>query len=124
MKQVIITALEKINPQNDSSYGDSSNSASLYFSGNIGPYPITLYLKIINDGSAVGWYYYNNRGPGNKFKLSGAFSNEGRIILNEFTQQGNNTGKFDGKYSSNGIFSGTFYAYADSKSYDFFLNAM
>lgn len=124
MKQVIITALEKINPQNDSSYGDSSNSASLYFTGNIGPYPITLYLKIINDGSAVGWYYYNNRGPGNKFKLSGAFSNEGRIILNEFTQQGNNTGKFDGKYSSDGIFSGTFYAYADSKSYDFFLNAM
>ena len=41
----------------------------------------------------------------------------------EFTQKGNNTGKFDGKYA-NGVYSGTFYVYADSKSYDFYLSEL
>ena len=123
MKQVIMTALDKINPHNESSYGNSSSSASFYFTGSIGPYPITLYLKIVSDGSALGWYYYNNRGPGRKFTLSGAYNGEGRIVVDEFTQKGNNTGKFDGKYA-NGVYSGTFYVYADSKSYDFYLSEL
>ena len=122
-KQVITTAIYKLSPQYDSYSYSTSNSASIYLTGNIGPYPITLYLKIINDGSAHGWYYYDNRGPGHKFSLSGAYNNEGRIVLDEFTQKGNNTGKFDGKYD-NGIYSGTFYAYSDSKSYDFYLREM
>ena len=67
--------------------------------------------------------YYNNRGPGRKFTLSGAYNGEGRIVVDEFTQKGNNTGKFDGKYA-NGVYSGTFYVYADSKSYDFYLSEL
>lgn len=122
-KQVILTTLEKISPHYESSYGDSSNSISAYFTGNIGPFPITLYLKIIDDGSVQGWYYYNNRGPGHKFTLTGAYNSEGRIVVNEFTQRGNNTGKFDGKFN-NGVYSGTFYAFADSKSYDFYLSEL
>jgi len=123
MKQAILTTLEKISPQYDTSYGSSSNSASSYFTGNIGPFPITLYLKIFNDGNAQGWYYYNNRGPASKFTLTGVYDNEGRIVINEFTQRGNNTGKFDGKYD-NGVFCGTFYVFSDSKSYDFYLTQM
>ena len=122
-KQAILNTLEKISPQYDSSYGDSSNSVSAYFTGSIGPFPITLYLKIINDGSVQGWYYYNSRGPGHKFTLTGAYDRDGRIVINEFTQKGNNTGKFDGKYSDC-VYSGTFYAYADSKSYDFYLSEL
>lgn len=122
-KQVIMTTINKLSPQYDSYSNNASNSASIYLTGNIGPYPITLYLKVINDGSAQGWYYYNNRGPGHKFALSGAYNNEGRIVLEEFTQRGNNTGKFDGKFD-NGVYSGTFYAYSDSKSYDFYLSEM
>ena len=121
MKQAIMTTLEKISPRYVSSYGNTSNSASSYFTGNIGPFPITLFLRIINDGSVQGWYYYNSRGSANKFTLSGAYNNEGRIVMEEFTQRGNNTGKFDGKYN-NGVYSGTFYVYADSKSYDFYLS--
>jgi serine protease Do len=122
-KQAILSTLEEISPQHESSYGDSSNSASSYFTGNIGPFPITLYLKVFNDGSVQGWYYYNSRGPAHKFALTGAYSREGRIVINEYTQKGNNTGKFDGNYSD-GVYSGTFYALADSKSYDFYLNEM
>lgn len=118
MKQAIITTLDRISPQQDNSYGSTSNSVSFYFTGNIGPFPITLYLKIINDGTVQGWYYYNSRGPGNKFTLSGICNNEGRVVVNEFTQKGNNTGKFEG-IIDNGAFSGTFYAFADSKSYEF-----
>ena len=122
-KQVIMTTINKLSPQYDSYSNNTSNSASIYLTGNIGPYPITLYLKVINNGSAQGWYYYNNRGPGHKFALSGAYNNEGRIVLEEYTQRGNNTGKFDGRYD-NGVYSGTFYAYSDSKSYEFYLSEM
>ena len=120
-KQAIMTTLEKISPQYDSSYA-STNNASSYFTGSIGPYPITFFLKISNDGNAQGWYYYNSRGPGGKFALTGYYD-EGKIVLNEYTKNGNNTGKFDGSYN-NGVYSGTFYAYGDSKSYSFYLSEM
>ena len=123
MKQVILTAIEKISPQYDNSYESSSRYASSYFVGKIGTFPITLLLRISNDGSVSGWYYYNSRGPGRKFSLSGVCDNEGRIVIEEYTQKGNNTGRFDGHYS-NGVFSGTFYAYADSKSYEFYLSEL
>lgn len=118
-KQAILTAIDKISPQYDSTYS-SSNTASTYFSGNIGPYPITLFLGITNDGTAKGWYYYNSRGPSSKFSLSGYYDQDGNIVMNEFTQSGNNTGNFQGNYK-NGVYSGTFYALNDSKSYVFYL---
>lgn len=123
MKQAIITAIDKISPQYDSSYDSSPDYASSYFTGKIGTFPITLLLRISNDGSVSGWYYYNSRGPGRKFTLSGVYDNEGRIVIEEYTQKGSNTGRFDGHYS-NGVFSGTFYAYADSKSYEFYLSEL
>ena len=123
MKQAIMTTLEKISPQYSdySEYG--SNSASSYFTGTIGTLPITLFLRISSDGRANGWYYYNNRGPAYKLSLSGNFDESGLIILNEFTQGGNNTGKFEGRYN-NRVFSGTFYAYGNSQAYNFSLNEM
>ena len=122
MKQAIIATLEKVSPHYESS-NNISNSASSYFTGNIGPFPIVLYLKLVDNGSAQGWYYYSNRNPRHIFKLSGMYSDEGQIVLNEFTQRGNNTGKFDGVYDD-GVFRGTFYAYGDSKTYEFYLNEM
>lgn len=116
-KQAIMTTIEKISPQYDSSWG-ASNSASTYFSGTIGSFPITLFMSVTNDGRVQGWYYYNSRGSSSKFSLSGYFDNEGNIVMNEYTQRGNNTGKFEGIYS-NGVYKGTFYAFQDSKSYNF-----
>ena len=123
LRQAIFTVLERISTQYDSSYERSSDSASSYFKGKIGPFPITLYLSLSNNGSVSGWYYYDSRGPGRRFSLTGIYNNEGQIVINEYTPKGNNTGKFDGYYK-NGVYSGTFHAYADSKSYEFYLNEM
>lgn len=122
MKQAILTTLEKISPQYDDS-GYNSNSASAYFTGSIGNLPITLFLRITSDGRASGWYYYNSRGPAYKLSLTGNYGDSGQIVLNEFTQGGNNTGKFNGRYY-NRVFSGTFYAYGNSQEYNFSLNEM
>lgn len=121
-KQAIMTAIEKISPQYDSSWG-TSNSASTYFTGAIGSFPITLFLRITNDGKAQGWYYYNSKGAGQKLGLSGYYTNEGQIVLNEYDQNGTNTGKFDGHYND-GAYRGTFYAYGNSQSYNFYLSEM
>ena len=123
LKQVIMSALEKVAPH-QYNYNDSqSEYVASYFNGNIGPFPITLYLMLTETGTARGWYYYNNKGPGNKIILSGSYNTEGAIILNEYTQQGENTGRFEGSYSD-GCYNGTFFAINNSKSYDFILNEL
>ncbi len=121
MKQAILTSLERISPQYNRN--SNNNSASSFFSGSIGNLPITVYIRITEDEEVQGWYYYNSRGPAYKLTLSGIYNNEGRIIMNEYTQGGKNTGKFDGIYLD-GVYRGTFYAHADSQTYDFNLNEM
>lgn len=121
-KQAIMTAIEKLSPQYDSSWG-ASGSASTYFSGAIGSFPITMFMRITNDGRAQGWYYYNSKGSGQKLALSGYYNNEGQIVLNEFDSNGTNTGKFDGNYND-GVYRGTFHAYGNSQSYNFYLSEM
>ena len=116
MKQAILTSLEKISPQY---YSDSEDViASSYFSGLIGTFPITVYLKFAENREIKGWYYYNSRGSARKLALSGFFDEEGHVIMNEYTTNGENSGKFDGVFH-NGEFRGTFYVYADSQTYDF-----
>ncbi len=121
-KQAIMTAIEKLSPQYDSSWG-ASGSASTYFSGAIGSFPITMFMRITNDGRAQGWYYYNSKGSGQKLALSGYYNNEGQIVLNEFDSSGTNTGKFDGNYDD-GVYRGTFHAYGNSQTYNFYLSEM
>ena len=123
MKQAILTTLEKIIPQYSSSYERSTNSASAYFTGNIGTYPITLYMSLSNNGNVQGWYYYNNKGPGAKFTLSGYYDEDSQIILHEYTSTGKNTGKFVGGYFE-GTYAGFFHAYESSKDYHFSLTEM
>jgi len=123
MEQAIITTLEKISPQVTSSYRQSSDSYSSYFTGKIGRFSITMFLCLKNDGKAQGWYYYNHRGPGTKFSLSGVYRRDGLIVLNEFTPKGDNSGRFEGK-CEHGSYYGTFYAHDYSKSYEFSLTEM
>lgn len=74
-------------------------------------------------GCGSGFYYYNSKGAGQKLGLSGYYTNEGQIVLNEYDQNGTNTGKFDGHYND-GAYRGTFYAYGNSQSYNFYLSEM
>lgn len=123
MKQAILTTLEKISPQYSNDSDSNSRYASSYFTGAIGTLPITMFLRVSSEGKADGWYYYNSRGPAHKLSLTGVLGENGQIVLHEFTQGGNNTGKFDGVYSDR-VYRGTFYAYADSQEYNFTLGEM
>ena len=86
------------------------------FEGNIGPYPVTLFLNPgdMGVGDNVGNYYYNER-PNSVFTLelvkNEAINTKGsmHIVLKEFTSNGNHTGTFDGQYECRGGgFEGTF----------------
>ena len=86
------------------------------FEGNIGPYPVTLFLNPgdVGVGNTVGNYYYNDR-PNSVFTLelvkNEAINTKGsmHIVLKEFTSNGNHTGTFDGQYECRGGgFEGTF----------------
>lgn len=123
MTQAILTTLEKISPRYNNDTGNNSRYASSYFTGTIGSLPITMFLRLSSEGRADGWYYYNSRGPAHKLSLTGVFGEEDQIVLHEFTQGGNNTGKFDGVYRDR-VYRGTFYAHADSQEYNFTLDEM
>lgn len=123
MKQVILSALERISPRHDDESNNPPNSASTYFKGVIGSFPITMFIKVTNAGKAQGWYYYNSKGSNKKLILSGLYNEEGEIMMNEFDENGINTGKFVGQYE-NGVYKGSFYAYGNSQSYDFYLTEM
>ena len=86
------------------------------FEGNIGPYPVTLFLNPgdVGVGNTVGNYYYNDR-PNSVFTLelvkNESINTKGsmHIVLKEFTSNGNHTGTFDGQYECRGGgFEGTF----------------
>lgn len=123
MKQVILSALERISPRRDEESNSQPNSASTYFKGVIGSFPITMFIKVTNAGKAQGWYYYNSKGSNKKLILSGLYNDEGEIVMNEFDENGINTGKFVGQYED-GVYKGSFYAYGNSQSYDFYLTEL
>ena len=123
MKQVILSALERISPRRDEESNSQPNSASTYFKGVIGSFPITMFIKVTNAGKAQGWYYYNSKGSNKKLILSGLYNDEGEIVMNEFDKNGINTGKFVGQYED-GVYKGSFYAYGNSQSYDFYLTEL
>ena len=123
MEQIILATLEKISPQYSNDSDNNSRYGSSHFKGAIGTLAITMFLSISSEGKVDGWYYYNSRGPAHKLSLTGVYRENGQIVLHEFTQEGNNTGKFDGVYND-GVYKGTFYALADSQEYNFSLDEM
>ncbi len=100
---------------------DSDDATPFYFTGLIGSLPVTMYLIITEDGDVMGWYYYDKKGPGKKLTLSGKSYSDGRIVLDESDEEGNNTGKFNGIYEDEGSYKGTFCANGTSKTYRFAL---
>ena len=119
MKQMVVSAYEKIHPQDDNSQSVQDVAAS-YFRGSIGSFPIVMYLTLSNGGKVSGWYYYESKGANNKLVLSGNYNQGGDITLYEFDETGNHTGKFVGRYN-NRDYSGTFSAYGNSSTYSFSL---
>ena len=118
MKQIVVSAYEKLNPREERlEYGDQGVAAS-YFRGSIGTFPIVMYLIINSEGRASGWYYYESKGANKKLRLTGNYTQDGSILLYEFDESGNQTGRFSGRYG-NREFIGIFNAYGSSNSYSF-----
>lgn len=98
----------------------------LVLEGEIGPYPITMYLT---RNSEKGYYNYH-KGTKTNFELrrvtdlSGDEDNdeEQRVVLKEYTPSGNNTGTFEGTFNYKlGDYTGTF-TNSKGTSYEFRLN--
>lgn len=64
--------------------------------GSIGKYPIGMTLIEYSDGVVQGAYYYKKFGSGNLLFVKGVRSGD-RVILDEYTDSGNNSGYFNGK---------------------------
>ena len=69
-------------------------------------YPITMQL-LIKDNKFYGRYYYDKNGSNNFLYLYGGVSESGDIVLLEFTNDGEQTGNFLGRFTNNS-FHGTF----------------
>ena len=78
----------------------------LSLSGSVDKYPITMQLNI--EGSTVkGHYYYDKQGPDKVLTLEGVKNNDNRLYLNEFDENGEKSGFFNGSLL-NGNFEGEF----------------
>lgn len=88
-------------------------------SGNIGNYPVQMTLDIETDGSIKGAYYYKKNGSTALLYVTGT-KNGDDISLNEFTQEGQQTGSFQGTLADNKL-SGVFET--DGKTFSVSLKA-
>lgn len=85
-------------------------------SGSIGKYTVNMAIDIDEYGVIRGAYYYTRMGAKNLLYMKGAIDDEGKVKINEFNIQGDNTGNFDGGFDDDkfaGIFdcNGTRYSY-------------
>lgn len=85
--------------------------------GRIGKYPIMMTIRVYDDGTVRGAYYYKKKGRGNYLYLKGIKTGN-RIILNEFNKDGLFTGTYEGKLV-NGVYRGRFNTM--SGNYEFIL---
>jgi len=90
---------------------------SSIYTGTIGKsLGVTAYLEHHYEGVYTGWYYYNKYGPNNKLTLNG-YTRNGRVIIEEYTNDHQNTGCFEGVFNDYGVFVGTMYVYKNGKEY-------
>lgn len=77
----------------------------LGLSGKIGQYPITMFIYTNGGDDNFGYYYYNSR-PDSKFTLKCVQNNPHNgyndLVLEEYTENGKNTGIFKGRLKGQG----------------------
>ena len=94
------------NGNDDGMEVEHSELIHLSLSGSVDKYPITMQLNI--DGSTVkGHYYYDKQGPDKVLTLEGVKNNDNRLHLDEFDENGEKSGFFNGSLL-NGNFEGEF----------------
>ena len=77
-------------------------------------YPIVMNLAWREPNEIGGSYYYVKNGSNNTLELSGSMNSNDYMVLKEYNSAGENTGTFEGKWSSNS-YSGTFTNYKGVK---------
>ena len=77
------------------------NHETMVMAGNIGGYDIHMKLNFnLSTHKVTGWYYYDSKGPKNKFQLSGTWSgslDDCRLKMQE-SHNGKVSGTFTGQY--------------------------
>lgn len=89
--------LEESNPTTDSK---TISNGTYTLAGKVSKYAIHMNIEI-NGSDVKGYYYYDSQGSGNKVKLSGSLNEDGELMLNKFSNEGKETGYFEGIF--NGI---------------------
>ena len=92
------------------------------FKGSIGKYGVEMLITVENC-EATGLLHYNSQRKGVNLMLKGNVEENGKMIINEFTSSGENTGCFDGVFDGETI-KGTFRNFTHGKTYSFTLSSV
>ena len=91
---------EYINESETTSGNTTISDGTYSMAGKVSKYGIHMNFEI--SGSDVnGYYYYDSQGSGNTVKLSGSIKENGELTLKKFSNDGEETGYFEGLF--NGI---------------------
>ena len=88
--------------------------------GEIGTYGVDMSITI--DGKTVtGLYHYDFQDAGVNLSLKGKLQKDGKLVIDEYTPNGVNSGQFEGTFDGK-EFSGTFYNLINGKEFSFNLH--
>lgn len=96
--------------EDDANLDEDSEEKVIHLTGIIaGKYPIDMTLDL---GNETGTYYYVKNGPGNTLSLHiTALDDDGNIVIEEYNDNGEQTGVFEGRVMNDGKIDGWFTNY-------------
>lgn len=89
---------EYVNESGNASGSTTINNGTYSMAGKVSKYAIHMKIEI-NGSDANGYYYYDSQGSGNKVKLSGSIKEGGELTLKKFSNEGEETGYFEGLFN-------------------------
>ena len=89
---------EYVNESGNASGSTTINNGTYSMAGKVSKYAIHMNIEI-NGSDANGYYYYDSQGSGNKVKLSGSIKEGGELTLKKFSNEGEETGYFEGLFN-------------------------
>lgn len=89
---------EYVNESGTTSGNTTISNGTYSMAGKVSKYAIHMNIEI-NGSDANGYYYYDSQGSGNKVKLSGSIKEGGELTLKKFSNEGEETGYFEGLFN-------------------------
>ena len=89
---------EYVSESGNTSGNTTTSNGTYSMAGKVSKYAIHMNIEI-NGSDANGYYYYDSQGIGNKVKLSGSIKEGGELTLKKFSNDGEETGYFEGLFN-------------------------